>query len=135
MFGEQSFRRTDVVHAFSAGSRGPRAGRGSRLAGPETGKPQKQQAWLDWLCEQDDDPSDQPEGVLGSRIRRAAAWQDELTGEELAEAREAAADEMLALDAASAGRRGPGRRRLGPGVPGRVGVTGRPVSARGWRGT
>jgi hypothetical protein len=35
--------------------------------------------------------------------------QDELTGQELAGIREAAADEMLALDAASTGRRGPGQ--------------------------
>ena len=33
----------------------------------------EREAWLDRLCAQDDDPSDAPAGVLGSRIVRAAA--------------------------------------------------------------
>ena len=71
--------------------------------------PEKQRAWLDWLCEQDDDPADQPEEYWDPESGAPPPGQDELTGEELAEAREAAADEMLALDAASTGRRGPGQ--------------------------
>src|ERR1700749_2213817 len=33
------FCRTDVAHVFGAGSRGPRVGRGSRLAGPGSDEP------------------------------------------------------------------------------------------------
>ena len=71
-------------------------GRRSRLAGPRPGT-----------------------GVLagpGPRARRAARAREEeyedhapLTAEELAEIREAAADELLAVGAASTGRRGPGQ--------------------------
>ena len=35
--------------------------------------PEEREAWLDRLCAQDDDPSDQPEEYLGSRVVRAAA--------------------------------------------------------------
>ena len=70
-------------------------GRRSRLAGPRPGT-----------------------GLLagpGPRARRAARLEEEyedhepLTEEELAEIREAAADELLAVEAASTGRRGPGQ--------------------------
>ena len=44
--------------------------------------------------------------------------QDELTEQELAGVRESAADEMLALDAASTGRRGPGQAGSGRTFPG-----------------
>ena len=109
MFGEQSFCRTGVVHAFGTGSRGPRVGRGSRLAGPgPDAAAEEREAWLDWLCEQDDDPSDAPQEYWDPESCAPPPGQDELTGEELAETREAAADEMLALEAASTGRRGPG---------------------------
>ena len=33
----------------------------------------EREAWLDRLCAQDDDPFDQPAGVLGSGVVRAAA--------------------------------------------------------------
>ena len=56
--------------------------------------------WLDRLCELDEpDLEDEDE-----------YWDhDDLTAEELAEIREAAADEALAVEAASTGRRGPGQ--------------------------
>jgi len=66
-------------------------------------------AWLDRLCEQDDDPADQPEEYWDPESSAPPPGQDELTADELAGASEAAADEMLALDAASTGRRGPGQ--------------------------
>ena len=68
----------------------------------------EQEAWLDRLCEQDDDPSDAPQEYWDPESCAPPPGQDELTAEELAGIREAAADEMLALDAASTGRRGPG---------------------------
>src|SRR5436305_1904182 len=69
----------------------------------------EREAWLDRLCAQDDDPFDAP-GVYGDPESCAPPpGQDELTAEELAGVAEAAADEMLGLDAASAGRRGPGQ--------------------------
>jgi hypothetical protein len=61
-------------------------------------------AWLDHLCEPDDTQEYwDPESCA------PPPGQDELTAEELAGIREAAADEMLALEAASTGRRGPGQ--------------------------
>ena len=55
-------------------------------------------AWLDRVCEHDEPP--EPE-----------EYEDfaPLTAEELAEIRQAAADELLAVEAATAGRRGPGQ--------------------------
>ena len=55
-------------------------------------------AWLDRVCEHDEPP--EPE-----------EFEDfaPLTAEELAEIRQAAADELLAVEAAAAGRRGPGQ--------------------------
>src|SRR5215831_17458220 len=69
----------------------------------------EREAWLDRLCEQDDDPFDQPEEYWDPESCAPPPGQDELTAGELAGIREAAADEMLALDAVSAGRRGPGQ--------------------------
>ena len=110
MFEEQYFCRTDVVHAFGTSPSRPRAGRGSRLAGPR--------------------PDDRggAGGVAGPAVRAGRRpvstlpqeyWdpescapppgQDELTADELAGIAEAAGDEVLALDAASTGRRGPGQ--------------------------
>ena len=57
------------------------------------------EASLDRLCERDEGPGeDEDENYLAP-----------LTAEELAEIREAAADELLAAKAAGAGRRGPGQ--------------------------
>src|SRR5262245_23048558 len=67
------------------------------------------EAWLDRLCAQDDDPSDAPQEYWDPGSSAPPPGQDELTAEELAGIREAAGDEMLALDAASTGRRGPGQ--------------------------
>src|SRR5437868_707855 len=67
------------------------------------------EAWLDWLCAQDDDPADAPEEYWDPESCAPPPGQDELTGQELAGVHEAASDEMLALDAASTGRRGPGQ--------------------------
>ena len=60
-------------------------GRGGDPAGPDRDpvSPQKQQAWLDWLCEQDDDPTDQPEEYWDPESGAPPPWQDELTVEEL----------------------------------------------------
>jgi hypothetical protein len=69
----------------------------------------EREAWLDRLCAQDDDPSDAPEEYWDPESCAPAPGQDELTADELAGIAAAAADEMLALDAASTGRRGPGQ--------------------------
>ena len=68
----------------------------------------EREAWLDRLCEQDDDPFDTPEEYWDPESCAPPPGEDELTAGELAGIGEAAADEMLALDAASTGRRGPG---------------------------
>src|SRR6266536_2356023 len=78
-------------------------------------------AWLDRLCEQDDDPSDAPQEYWDPESAAPPPGQDELTPAELAEVREAAADEMLALDAASTGRRGPGQAGSSRTFPGESG--------------
>ena len=67
------------------------------------------EAWLDWLCEQDDDPFDDPQEYWDPEASAPPPGQDELTAEELAGIRQAAADELLAVEAASTGRRGPGQ--------------------------
>ena len=69
----------------------------------------EREAWLDRLCAQDDDPSDDPQEYWDPESSAPPPGQDELTAGELAGIGEAAADEMLALDAASTGRRGPGQ--------------------------
>ena len=69
----------------------------------------EREAWLDRLCAQDDDPSDAPEEYWDPESCAPPPGQDELTADELAGIAAAAGDEMLALDAASTGRRGPGQ--------------------------
>ena len=69
----------------------------------------EREAWLDRLCAQDDDPADGPQEYRDPESSAPPPGEDELTEEELAGIREAAGDEGLALDAASAGRRGPGQ--------------------------
>ena len=81
----------------------------------------EREAWLDRLCAQDDDPFDQPEEYWDPESCAPPPGQDELTVAELAGIRAAAGDEMLALDAASTGRRGPGQAGLGADLPGGVG--------------
>src|SRR6266567_5478816 len=78
----------------------------------------EREAWLDRLCAQDDDPADAPQEYWDPESCAPPPGQDELTPAELAEVREAAADEMLALDAASTGRRGPGQAGSSRTVPG-----------------
>src|SRR4029077_9124827 len=81
----------------------------------------EREAWLDRLCQADDDPCDGPQEDWDPESCAPPPGRDELTAEELAGAAEAAADEMLALDAASTGRRGPGQAgsgRVFPGVSG-----------------
>jgi hypothetical protein len=78
----------------------------------------EREAWLDRLCEQDDDPFDDPQEYWDPEASAPPPGQDELTAGELAGVREAAADEMLALDAASTGRRGPGQPGSGRVFPG-----------------
>ena len=92
----------------------------------------EREAWLDRLCAQDDDPFDAPQEYWDPESCAPPPGQDELTEQELAGVRSAAAaaDEMLGLDAASTGRRGPGRRGSSR-VSRRAG---RPGSGPGWRG-
>jgi hypothetical protein len=78
----------------------------------------EREAWLDRLCAQDDDPADAPQEYWDPESCAPPPGQDELTADELAEVRAAAADEMLALDAASTGRRGAGAGRLSQDLPG-----------------
>ena len=58
----------------------------------------EREAWLDLVCEQDEPPGEEESGDF-----------EPLTPDELAEVREAAADELLAVEAATTGRRGPGQ--------------------------
>ncbi|MGH3179244.1 MAG: DUF222 domain-containing protein, partial [Streptosporangiaceae bacterium] len=69
----------------------------------------EREAWLDRLCAQDDDPADAPQEYWDPESCAPPPGEDELTPAELAGIAEAAADELLALDAASKGRRGPGQ--------------------------
>ena len=57
----------------------------------------ERESWLDLAREHDEPPEEEEHEDF-----------DPLTAEELAEIREAAADELLAVEAASTGRRGPG---------------------------
>src|SRR5262245_43489773 len=66
-------------------------------------------AWLDRLCQLDDAPADAPQEYWDPGSCAPPPGEDELTADEIAGVREAAGDEMLALDAASTGRRGRGR--------------------------
>src|SRR6185437_4264097 len=52
----------------------------------------EREAWLDRLCAQDDDPSDAPQEYGDPESCTPPPGQDELTAEELAGVREAAAD-------------------------------------------
>src|SRR6201989_1891891 len=61
----------------------------------------EREASLDRLCEQDDGYRDDAAGEDGDLAP--------FTPEELAEIRQAAADELLAVEAATTGRRGPGQ--------------------------
>ena len=70
---------------------------------------EEREAWLDWLCEHDDDPFDAPQEYWDPESCAPPPGQDELTAGELAGIREAAADELLAVEAATTGRRGPGQ--------------------------
>jgi Domain of unknown function (DUF222) len=70
---------------------------------------EEREAWLDWLCEHDDDPLDVPQEYWDPESCAPPPGQDELTAGELAGIREAAADELLAVTAATTGRRGPGQ--------------------------
>jgi hypothetical protein len=76
---------------------------------PDPMTAEEREAWLDQLCEQDDDPFDQPQEYWDPESCAPPPGQDELTAEELDGIREAAADELLAVEAASTGRRGPGQ--------------------------
>src|ERR1700745_3605234 len=69
----------------------------------------EREAWLDRVCAQDDDPAAEPQECWDPESSTPPPGQDELTAEELAGVAAAAADEGLALDAASTGRRGPGQ--------------------------
>jgi hypothetical protein len=63
----------------------------------------ERECWLDRACEQDEPPE------LEESEDNALLTDEELTEEELAQIREAAADELLAVEAATTGRRGPGQ--------------------------
>src|ERR1700748_23955 len=65
----------------------------------------EREASLDRLCEQDEGYREDEAGEYGDFVP--------FTPEELAEIRQAAADELLAVEAATTGRRGPGQ----PGSP------------------
>ncbi|MGH3175334.1 MAG: DUF222 domain-containing protein, partial [Streptosporangiaceae bacterium] len=67
------------------------------------------EAWLDWLCEQDDDPFDASEEYWDPEASAPPPGEDELLADELSGIRAAAADELLAVEAATTGRRGPGQ--------------------------
>jgi len=91
-----------------------------------------QQAWLDRVCELDGDPFYAPQEYWDPESCAPPPGEDELTEAELAGIREAAADEMLALDAASTGRRGPGHPGSArPLMPRRA--AGRVTRSAGWR--
>src|SRR2546421_709730 len=92
-FEEQSFVRTVVAHAPVTGSRGPRVGRGSRVAGPRPGTG----GLLDRAREHDEPPGEDEE------YEEYAA----LSAEELAEIEAHAHARKLAVVAALA-RRNPG---------------------------
>ena len=63
----------------------------------------ERETWLDRAREHDEPPPDE------EYADHDPLTAEELTGEELAEIREAAADELLAVGAATTGRRGPGQ--------------------------
>jgi Domain of unknown function (DUF222) len=63
----------------------------------------ERESWLDRAREHDEPPQEEEYGDFDPLTA------EEFTAEELAEIREAAADELLAVEAASSGRRGPGQ--------------------------
>jgi hypothetical protein len=71
---------------------------------------EEREASLDRLCEQD-------EGYREDEDEDEYGGFEPLTEEELAGIGDAAADELLAVEAASTGRRGPGQPRLGADLP------------------
>ncbi len=68
---------------------------------------EEREAGLDWVCENDEPPGEEADEDYVP-----------LTAEELAEIREAAADELLAVTAATTGRRGPGQPGSARAFPG-----------------
>ena len=84
-----------MVHARGTGSRGPRVGRGSRLAGPRPGT-----GVAGWTG---------PASTTSPRRKRSTGTSSRSPRRSSPEIREAAADELLAVEAASTGRRGPGQ--------------------------
>ena len=66
---------------------------------PDPMSAQERAAWLDRVAEQDEPPG----------LEEWPDPEEELTAAELAEIGEAAADQMLAIEAAATGRRGPGQ--------------------------
>ena len=82
----------------------------------------EREAWLVWLCEQDDDPFDAPQEYWDPEASAPPPGQDELTAEELAGIRQAAA-------AVPYHRRGQ-RRRPALGLAGTDPVEQRPARGR-----
>src|SRR5690242_8226035 len=102
MFGEENLLSPErvVVHARVTGLRGPWVGRRSRLAGPRP------------------DDRRRARGVAGPALRAGRGLprgggrvrgRRAVHPEEFAEIRQAAADELLAVETATTGRRGPGQ--------------------------
>jgi hypothetical protein len=104
MFEEQSFFRAVVVHAPVTGSRGP--GWDEDLTWLD--RDPEREDWLDQAHEHDEPPGEDEEYEEYEEYAP-------LTAEELAEIEEAAADELLAVKAATTGRRGPGQPGTAPG--------------------
>ena len=61
MFEERYFCRTDVVHAFGTGPRGPGRDEDPAWLDRDPMTAAEREAWLDRLCAQDDNPSDAPQ--------------------------------------------------------------------------
>ena len=74
---------------------------------PDPMTAEEREAWLDRVCEHDGPPEEEEFEDF-----------DPLTPDELAEVRDAAADELLAVEAATTGRRGPGQPGSGRVFPG-----------------
>src|SRR6516164_1829367 len=74
---------------------------------PDPMTPEEREAWLDHLAETDEPPREEEDEDF-----------EPFTAEELAEISQAAADDLLAVEAASTGRRGPGQPGSGRVFPG-----------------
>src|SRR6185437_3407322 len=98
-----------VVHAFGTSPSRPRAGRGSRPAGPRPDDRGGAGGVAGPAVRPGRRPVRRPQEYWDPESCAPPPGQDELTADELAGVAEAAGDEMLALDAASRGRRGPGQ--------------------------